>query len=71
MRQPGYGSSYITGKYLLEHAMMDFAKMKETRKEEFQLKDFFDQLNSIGNIPMSLGHWQMTGNKNHLKKIKE
>lgn len=71
MRQPGYGSSYITGKYLLEHAMMDFAKMKETKREEFKLKDFFDQLNAIGNIPISLGHWQMTGKSDHLKVINE
>ncbi|WP_268033014.1 hypothetical protein [Algoriphagus sp. PAP.12] len=61
MRQPGYGSSYITGKYLLEAALADFAKMKEENGEEFQLKDFFDQLNSVGSIPVSLSHWQMTG----------
>ncbi len=67
LRQPGYGSSYITGKYLLESAMADFAKMKETQKEPFTMKDFFDQLNAIGNIPISLGHWQMTGNDNHLQ----
>ncbi len=63
MRQPGYGSSYITGKYLLENAMADFARLKEEKGEEFKLKDFFDQLNSIGSIPISLGHWQMTGIK--------
>jgi hypothetical protein len=61
MRQPGYGSSYITGKYLLEAAMADFAKMKEENGEEFQLKDFFDQLNRTGSIPVSLSHWEMTG----------
>lgn len=61
MRQPGYGSSYITGKYLLEATMADFAKMKEENGEEFKLKDFFDQLNSIGSIPVSLSHWEMTG----------
>lgn len=70
LRQPGYGSSYITGKYLLESAMADFAKMKETQKEPFTMKDFFDQLNAIGNIPISLGHWQMTGNDDHLKYFK-
>ncbi|MEN2281724.1 hypothetical protein AAGF08_06255 [Algoriphagus sp. SE2] len=63
MRQPGYGSSYITGKYLLENAMADFARLKEENGEEFKLKDFFDQLNSIGSIPISLGHWEMTGIK--------
>jgi hypothetical protein len=61
MRQPGYGSSYITGKYLLEDTMADYARIKEEKGEEFKLKEFFDQLNSIGSIPISLGHWQMTG----------
>ena len=63
LRQPGYGTSYITGKYLLERALADYAKMKEARNEEFQVKEFFDHLNSVGNIPISLGHWEMTGVK--------
>ncbi|MEQ8417772.1 MAG: hypothetical protein RIB71_25030 [Imperialibacter sp.] len=71
LRQPGYGSSYITGKYLLENAMAEFARMKEANNESFKVKDFFDQLNAIGCIPISLGHWQMTGNDNHLKVIRE
>lgn len=67
MRQPGYGSSYITGKYLLERAMADFAKMKEMNNQEFKVKDFFDQLNAIDCIPVSLAHWQMTGSADALK----
>jgi len=70
MRQPGYGSSYITGKYLLENAMMDYAKLKESQHTTFVTKDFFDTLNSIGNIPISLGHWQMTGSNTHLGYLK-
>ncbi len=61
LRQPGYGTSYITGKHLLEQTLADFGRMKEIKDEPFQLKDFFDQLNSIGNIPISLGRWEMTG----------
>jgi hypothetical protein len=61
MRQPGYGSSYITGKYLLENALTDYARIKEEKEEEFRLRDFFDQLNGIGSIPIALGHWEMTG----------
>ena len=61
MRQPGYGTSYITGKYLLEQAMAEYAKMKEEKGEPFVLKDFFDRLNSIGNIPIALSEWEMTG----------
>ncbi len=69
LRQPGYGSSYITGKYLLENTMAEFAKMKESNNEEFQIKTFLDQLNSIGNIPISLGSWEMTGSNKDLKKV--
>lgn len=69
LRQPGYGTSYITGKYLLENAMADFAKMKEAQKQPFKTKEFFDRLNSIGCIPMALGHWEMTGSDEGLKKI--
>lgn len=71
MRQPGYGSSYITGKHLLEEAMMDYAKMKEVKNKPFKIGTFFDELNAVGNIPISLGHWQMTGKNEHLLKIKE
>lgn len=61
LRQPGYGTSYITGKYLVENALADYARIQEVQGKPFELKNFFDQLNSIGNIPIALGHWQMTG----------
>lgn len=61
LRQPGYGTSYVTGKYLLERTLADFAKQQEDRDKEFQLKDFFDQLNAIDSIPISLARWEMTG----------
>lgn len=63
LRQPGYGTSYITGKYLVENAMADLARVREVEGVPFALKGFFDQLNSIGNIPIALGHWEMTGVK--------
>lgn len=68
MRQPGYGSSYITGKYLLEGAMAEFARRKELQQQPFQVKEFFDKLNAIGSIPTSLGHWEMTGDKSPVEK---
>lgn len=61
LRQPGYGTSYITGKYLVEETMAAYAHMKERNGEVFKVKDFFDELNAIGNIPISLVRWQMTG----------
>jgi hypothetical protein len=68
LRQPGYGTSYITGKYLLENALAEFAKRKESQNQPFQVKEFFDRLNSIDCIPMSLGHWEMTGDKSPLEQ---
>jgi hypothetical protein len=70
LRQPGYGTSYITGKYLLEDTIAQYARLQELEGKPFVVKDFFDTLNSIGNIPISLGHWQMTGENNQLKTIK-
>ncbi len=61
LRQPGYGTSYITGKHLVEEALADFARLQEDSGKSFEIKSFFDGLNSIGNIPISLGRWEMTG----------
>jgi hypothetical protein len=69
LRQPGYGTSYITGKYLLERTLADYAKQKEARNEAFVLKDFFDELNAIGNIPISLARWQMTGLDDEIREL--
>jgi len=61
LRQPGYGSSYVTGKYLLERTLADYGKIVEEEGAEFQLKDFFDRLNAIDSIPISLARFEMTG----------
>ena len=68
-RQPGYGTSYIVGKYLLEETMAAYARQKENQQEPFKLKDFFDELNAIGNIPISLGRFQMTGEEDQLVRM--
>lgn len=69
MRQPGYGTSYITGKYLMKNALAEYAKNLEAAGEPFQIKNYFDGFNKIGNIPVSLGHWQLTGDKSPIKTI--
>ena len=71
LRQPGYGTSYLTGKYLIEQAMMDFARLKELKKEPFQIKEFLDRFNAMGNIPVSLGHWEMTGVEAPMAKVSQ
>jgi len=61
LRQPGYGTSYVTGKYLLDRTLAAYARQVELREEEFVLKEFFDKLNAIDSIPISLGSWELTG----------
>jgi hypothetical protein len=61
LRQPGYGTSYVTGKYLLERTLADYAKQREERGEPFSLREFFDALNATDSIPIALSRWEMTG----------
>lgn len=63
LRQPGYGTSYITGKYLIERIMTEYAEKLEKEGKIFSLKEFFDAFNNTGNIPVELVRWEMTGNK--------
>lgn len=61
LRQPGYGTSYVTGKSLIDDLIANYAQQKEQRDEPFVLHDFFAELNACGVIPVSLIRWQMTG----------
>ncbi len=61
LRQPGYGTSYVTGKYLTERLVAAFAQQREQRGEPFSLRGFLAQVNACGVVPVSLIHWQLTG----------
>jgi hypothetical protein len=71
LRQPGYGTSYVTGKYLLERTLADYARQLEARGEELRLRDFFDRLNAIDSIPISLGRWELTGLDDEMRQLDE
>ncbi len=58
LRQPGYGTSYITGKVEIEQLMTE---MSEQLDDEFSLSHFFGQVDAAGVIPVSLLRWQLTG----------
>ena len=62
-------SKEVLNQNLLENTLADYARLQELQGKPFVLKDFFDTLNGIGNIPISLVHWQITGSSNHLKII--
>ncbi len=69
LRQPGYGTSYVTGKYLLERTLADYSKQLEESGKPFVLADFFDRLNAIDSIPIALGRWEMTGLDDEIEAI--
>jgi len=58
LRQPGYGTSYVTGKHLLDDLMRVRADQLGTG---FSLKRWFDEVNGAGMIPVPMIHWQLTG----------
>jgi uncharacterized protein (DUF885 family) len=58
LRQPGYGTSYVTGKYLIDELIKDRSHQVA---RDFTLRRFFDEFNAAGMMPVSLIHWQMTG----------
>ena len=60
MRLPGYGTSYITGKFLIDEAMAEYAREMELSGNIFTIKDFMDKMNEIGSVPPAIGAWELT-----------
>jgi len=63
LRQPGYGTSYLTGKALIEALLAERARQVG---EEFTLQGFMNELLASGLIPVSLGRWEITGSADWL-----
>jgi uncharacterized protein (DUF885 family) len=61
LRQPGYGTSYLTGKLLLDRLIMEDAHAAEAAGSAFELRDFLSRFNDSGMIPMLLmrDDWDM------------
>ncbi|MFM9908639.1 MAG: hypothetical protein ACKVOW_04800 [Chitinophagaceae bacterium] len=66
LRQPGYGSSYVTGKYFIERLIMD---MGRKQLNDFKLYSFFDSFYGAGIIPVSLVRWQLTKMDDEIKTL--
>lgn len=69
LRQPGYGTSYVTGKYQIEQLLSVYARQRMERDEEMVLADFMAEFNDAGMIPVALIHWQMTGDSAPVDRI--
>jgi uncharacterized protein (DUF885 family) len=66
LRQPGYGTSYVTGKYLLEELLRERSKQLG---EKFTLRGWFQEVNEAGMIPVSLIRWQLTGRDDQIRAM--
>ena len=71
LRQPGYGTSYVTGKYLLERLLAHRTSQTEDADPPYTLSDFYGELNEAGSVPIALVHWQLTGNDEDIRRIME
>lgn len=60
LQQPGYGTSYLSGKALIEELIAERALQLG---DDFVLKDFMEEFFALGVIPVSLIRWQMTGQR--------
>lgn len=69
LRQPGYGTSYITGKYLLEKLLASRSQQMRANGEPYPLRSFFRELRDTGSIPIALVHWQLTGDDSDIRRI--
>ena len=69
LRQPGYGTSYVTGKYLLERLLAVRTEQTESRDPPYGLAEFYGELNDAGSVPIALVHWQLTGDKSGIERI--
>lgn len=66
LRQPGYGASYVTGGRLIEETMAMRARQLGSA---FTMQRFFDEVNGAGMIPVSLLHWELTGDDRMVREL--
>ena len=67
LRQPGYGASYVTGGRLMEETMAERARQLG---EQFTIKRFFDEVNGVGMIPVSMVYWELTGDDRMVRELR-
>ncbi len=58
LQQPGYGTSYLIGKFEIDRLL---AARARALGDGFTLRRFMDELDAVGLIPISLVGWELTG----------
>ncbi len=65
-RPPGYGLGYTTGMLQMQSLL---AERQRQLGDGFSLRDFHDQLMAAGRLPLSLVHWEMTGDDTGIAEL--
>ena len=66
LQQPGYGTSYLTGKALIEDLLAERALQLG---DDFALKEVMEEFFASGVIPVSLIRWEMTGRRDPILSL--
>lgn len=66
LRQPGYGTSYVTGKVQIEDLLTERRKQVG---DGYTLRDFYAEVDAAGLIPVSLIRWQLTGRDDEIRAL--
>jgi uncharacterized protein (DUF885 family) len=66
LRQPGYGTSYVSGKYLIERLLAERSRQLGTA---FTLAGFFREIDEAGVIPVAMLRWQLTGKDDEVRAL--
>ena len=68
LRQPGYGTSYITGKLEFDRLISEYCFAQEQKGKKFSLPEFFRQFNGAGVIPFELISAEMVDSTSPIKE---
>jgi Bacterial protein of unknown function (DUF885) len=66
LQQPAYGTSYLIGKIQIEQLIADRAKQQG---DGFTLRQFMDDFQAAGLIPVTLIRWEMTGRDDEIAAV--
>lgn len=66
LRQPGYGTSYVSGKDQVEALLADRALQEGG---SYTLRQFFREFDNEGMIPISLIRWKLTGDDSEIRAL--
>lgn len=66
LEQPGYGTSYLTGKAMIEKLLGERARQLG---ERFTLRQFFDEFHAAGMMPVSMIRWELTGLDDEVRRL--